>query len=533
MSPELNWSFPYPSRRSPVFASRVVATSQPLAAQAGLQAMLDGGNAVDAALATAIALTVVEPCSNGIGSDAFAIVHDGKNMYGLNASGRAPKAWSPDYFKGQSAMPERGWDSVSVPGCVDAWVQLSTRFGKLPFERLFDDAIRFARDGFCVTPVIASAWHNAIEPLSGQPDFAEFFLRNGRAPAVGERWVFEDQAKTLEAIAESRGEAFYRGHLADAMVAHSKARGGALEASDLGDHKSEWTDTISMGYGSTRLHELPPNGQGISALMALGICANLPMKDHPIDSADGMHLAVEAMKLAHADMFAHVGDPDSMSTSIDWLLDDARLAERAASIRMDTACDPVAGDPDRGGTVYLTAADADGMMVSFIQSNYMGFGSGIVVPGTGISFQNRGSGFVLTPGHANEVGGGKRPFHTIIPGFVTQRDEALMSFGVMGGHMQSQGHLQMMLRIIGEGMNPQSASDAPRWHVNADFTLTPEDGIDSAVLDSLASRGHKLVPTLRDGPFGGLFGGAQLIMKTDDGWCAASDHRKDGQAVGY
>jgi len=530
---DINWQFPYPSRRSPVFAKNVVATSQPLASQAGLQAIIDGGNAVDAALATAIALTVVEPCSNGIGSDAFAIVWDGKELHGLNASGGAPAAWTPDYFKGHSAMPERGWDTVTVPGCVDAWVKLSERFGKLPFERLFRDAIRFAREGFAVTPVIASAWQNAIDPLSGQPDFARSFLPQGRAPRPGELWQYEDQARTLESIAESRGESYYRGALADAIIGHAQATGGAMTHKDLGEYESEWVAPIGTDYQGTTLHEIPPNGQGIAAQMALGICRHLPMSSHSVDSANGMHLAVEAMKLSYADMFAYVAEPKTMNVSNEWLLDDDRLKARAATISMDSCVTPVAGVADPGGTVYLTTADESGMMVSFIQSNFMGFGSGIVAPGTGISFQNRGAGFVLDQGHPNEVGPGKRPFHTIIPGFVTQGDDALMSFGVMGGHMQSQGHLQMMLRIVGEGTNPQSASDAPRWHVNKDFSLTCEDGTPENVLADLAARGHRIVPTDRDGPFGGLFGGAQLALRVGDGYCAASDHRKDGQAVGY
>ncbi len=530
---DINWNFPYPSRRSPVFAKNVVATSQPLAAQAGLQAMIDGGNAVDAALAAAIALTVVEPCSNGIGSDAFALVWDGSELHGLNASGGAPAGWTPDRFKNLDAMPERGWDSVTVPGCVDAWVKLSERFGKLPFERLFRDGVRFAREGFAVTPVISSAWNNAIEPLSAQPDFARSFLPNGHAPRPGERWTFEDQARTLEAIANTRGEAFYRGTLADAMVGHARAKGGALSEQDLGDYVSEWVTPISTDYAGATLHEIPPNGQGIAALMALGICRHLPMTSYPLDSPDGMHLAIEAMKLAHADMFAYVAEPNTMNVSNEWLLDDDRLKERAQLISMDSCVTPVAGVADPGGTVYLTTADENGMMVSFIQSNFMGFGSGVVAPGTGISFQNRGAGFVLDPGHPNEVGPGKRPFHTIIPGFVTRDNEALMSFGVMGGHMQSQGHLQMMLRIIGEGLNPQAASDAPRWHVNKDFSVTCEDGTPEDVIAVLTRRGHRIVPTDRDGPFGGLFGGAQLALRVGDGYCAGSDHRKDGQAVGY
>ena len=425
----LSWEFPYPSRRSPVFASNVVAASQPLAAQAGLEMLRRGGSAVDAALATAITLTVVEPTSNGIGSDAFAIVWDGTGLHGLNASGRAPRGWDLARFNGRETMPETGWDTVTVPGAVSAWSTLHQRFGRRPFAELFEAAIRYARGGFSVTPVIAGQWSEAQLVLGEIADFRAAFLPGGRAPQSGERFAFPAQAATLEAIAESAGESFYRGDLAGRIVAHAQAQGGALSADDLGEHHADWVACISTPYEDVEVHELPPNGQGIAALIGLGILRHLDIAKYPVDSADSIHLQMEAMKIAFAEIARHVADPEHMQVKPQALLDDAFLAGRAREIDPRRAGQPRARlQPDRG-TVYLTAADSSGMMVSYIQSNYAGFGSGVVVPETGISLQNRGSGFVLEPGHPNCVAGGKRPYHTIIPAFVTRNGEPLMSFG--------------------------------------------------------------------------------------------------------
>lgn len=514
----------------PVFARNVVATSQPLAAQAGLDALRQGGNAVDAAIATAICLTVVEPTSNGIGSDAFALVWDATSLHGFNGSGRAPGGWSPDRFAGRETMPTDGWDAVTVPGAVDAWARVHARFGSLPFARLFDAAIRYGDEGFPVSPITARAWANARARLGGRADWASAFTREGRTPEAGERWRLPDQAETLRAIAETGGEALYRGDLARRIVAHSEREGGAMTPDDLASHEGRWVEPIGQDFAGARLHEIPPNGQGIAALIALGILAHTPVASAEPDSVAWVHWQVEAMKRALQDAFAAVADPAAMNESVERLLDDERLAERARLIRPDRARPVRLRVPPEHGTVYLTAADAEGRMVSFIQSNYMGFGSGVVVPGTGISLQNRGAGFVLTPGHPNRVVGGKRPFHTIIPGFATVADEASLSFGVMGGHMQAQGHVQMMLRVYGAGQNPQSASDAPRWYVSEDGgALHLEKGFDPLVADGLEALGH---PVRRDEP-AGLFGGAQLIQRGTDGYVAASDHRKDGQAVGF
>ena len=525
-----DYTFPYPSQRMPVLARNVVATSQPLAAQAGLQMLAQKGNAVDAALAAAIALTVVEPTSNGIGSDAFAILWDGGELAGLNASGRSPKALTKERFKDMDSVPLRGWDAVTVPGAVSAWATLSERYGKLPFEALFEPAIRYAREGYLVSPITAKAWSVAPKAFGNFPEFAAKFLPNGRAPRAGELFRYEDQAKTLERIAETKGEAFYRGDLAEKIAAHAKESDALLTGEDLAEHQADWVDLISEDYRGVTLHEIPPNGQGLAALLMLGMLKHHPVADYPVDSADSLHVQLEAMKLAFADAYRYISDADTMDMSLEDLLHGDYAKERSKEIDMSRAKNPNHGVPKRGGTVYLTAADANGMMVSFIQSNYYGFGSGVVVPGTGISLQNRGAGFTLEEGHANQVAGGKRPFHTIIPGFLTQNGQPLMSFGVMGGPMQPQGHTQMVIRLCDYAQNPQAASDAPRWRVAGGREVYVEPGFRPDVLDELRSRGHEV--KVDDSAFGG-FGGAQLIYRLENGYLAASDSRKDGQAVGF
>jgi gamma-glutamyltranspeptidase/glutathione hydrolase len=525
----MDWEFPYASRRMPVMARNVVATSQPLAAQAGLSMLAAGGNAVDAALAAAMALTVVEPNMNGIGSDAFAILWDGQQLHGLNASGRSPAAWTPEHFAGRDAMPRLGWDTVTVPGCVSAWAALAERFGRLPFERLVEPAARYARDGWIVPPITAASWATARRTYAESPDWlAGFTLDGDRVPQAGQRFAFPDQAETLERIAATKGEAFYRGDLAAKIAAHAGATGGLLTEADLAAHEPEWVTPMSVDYRGRRLHEIPPNGQGITALIALGILRQFDLASHPVDSADSLHLQIEAMKLAYADAKRYVSEPETRDIDFAALLDDGYLKQRAALIAMDRAEARDFGTPGQGETVYLTAADADGMMVSFIQSNFAGFGSGVVVPGTGISLQNRGSGFVLDEGHPNRVAGGKRPYHTIIPAFVTQEGAPLMSYGVMGGHMQPQGHAQVMARLIDYGQNPQAALDAPRWRFDTGMDVALEEGIGDDVLADLAGRGHVLH---RDPP--AAFGGGQAILRLEEGYAAASEPRKDGQAVGF
>lgn len=520
----------YPSRRSPVMARNMVATSQPLAAQAGLTTLQRGGNALDAALATAIALVVLEPTGNGLGSDAFCILWDGKELHGLNASGRSPAGWNPERFP--NGMVERGWESVTVPGAVSAWVDLSARFGKLPFEALFEPAIRYASEGFLVSPVIAEGWERGAQVLGRQPGFAEAFMPGGRTPRPGELFRFPDLAESLTQIARTKGEAFYRGALAEKIAAFARAHGAALDERDLAEHRNDWCGTVSSSFGDVALHEIPPNGQGIAACMALGMMRHLGIADHEPDSVEALHLQIEAMKLAMRDAEAYVADPGAMTrVRPQDLLDDGYLAGRAKLIDRNKATDFGAGAPRAGGTVYLTTADESGMMVSFIQSNYAGFGSGVVVPGTGISLQNRGWGFVTKEGHPNRVGPRKRPFHTIIPGFLMKNGEPLMSFGVMGGPMQAQGHLQMTLRTQVWGQDPQTAADAPRWRVTKGLGVAVEAFMGETTLAALAAMGHAITSEKPEESFG--FGGAQLIQRVAGGYVGGSDPRKDGCAVGY
>ena len=525
----LNWDFPYPSRRMPVFAQNVVATSQPLASQAGLQMLVRGGNAVDAALAAAITLTVVEPTNNGIGSDAFAMVWDGKELHGFNGSGRSPLAWSPERFAGRSTMPHLGWDTVTVPGAVDLWSTLSQRFGRLPFPDLFNPAIRYASEGFIVAPFTAAKWSETPHLYRDFPDFAAAFLPCGRAPRPGETVRHPGQAETLKKIAATKGESFYRGELASRIVSCSRMAGGCLTEDDLASHRTESVMPLSQTWNGVTLHELPPNGQGIAVLIALGILNHLDIDRYPVDSPESLHLQIEAMKWAFDATIRHIADPAWMTVEPSSLLDEPRLKMIAEAIRMDRASLPAAAIPHDGGTVYLTAADEQGRMVSYIQSNYKGFGSGIVVPDTGISLQNRGAEFTLEPGHPNRVAGGKRPYHTIIPGLVMKGGAPLMSFGVMGAHMQAQGHLQMMIRVFVAHQNPQTAVDAPRWYLDEASRLSLEPGFGPEVREGLKMRGH----ILTGGAPTSVYGGAQIIYRLSSGYCAASDPRKDGQAVGY
>ncbi len=535
-----DWSTGYASQRSPVFARNIVSTSHPLAAQAGLQMLRNGGNAVDAAIATAAVMMIVEPCSNGLGSDAFCILWDGKELHGLNASGCAPQAWTPDYFRKKygadvATPPKRGWDSVTVPGAVAGWVAMHDRFGKLPFADLMAPAIDTAERGYAVPVIVQDKWRMAAElsEVTSQPGFAEAFMPHGRAPQVGERFVFAEAARTLRLIAETKGEAFYRGEVAEALAAHAKAHGGAMTAADLAAYQPEWVGTISRDYRGHTLHEIPPNGQGIAALIALGILEQFDIASLPVDGTASQHLQIEAMKLAFADVYQHVAEPRSMRLSTAQMLDDGYLKRRAALIDPKRAQDFGSGHGPTGGTIYLSAADASGMMVSFIQSNYMGFGSGVVVPGYGVSLQNRGHGFKVDERSDNCVGAGKRPFHTIIPAFLTKDGQPVMSYGVMGGDMQPQGHMQTLVRMLDYRQQPQAACDAPRWRFNAG-TVNLEPGFDAPAAQGLRDLGHRIADfadSYQD------YGAGQFIWRLGDpaveGYAAASDPRRDGQAVGF
>jgi gamma-glutamyltranspeptidase/glutathione hydrolase len=522
----MNWDFPYSSTRVPLLARNCVATTQPLAAQAGLSMLQRGGNAVDAALATAVALTVVEPVNNGLGSDAFAILWDGHELVGLNASGRSPAGWTPERFAGP-AMPHEGWNSATVPGAVSAWVALSERFGRLPFDVLFEPAIRYARDGFMVPPVVAQIWARQVERLRAQPGFAETFLPGGRAPTAGEHFRPPFQAETLTALAETKGESLYRGALGEAIARAASEADGGMTTEDLAAHICNWVTPIHVDFRGRRIHEIPPNGQGIAALIALGILDRCDLEELEPDSAEMLHLQIEALKLGAADARANVADPDHMQVTPDELLDPPRLDALARSIRPDevTAARPRA--LATSSTVYLAAADENGMMVSFIQSNYSGFGSGVVVPGTGIALNNRGSCFVTTPAHPNRVGPGKRPLNTIIPGFITKDGAPLAAFGVMGGSMQPQGHTQVVSRMFASGQNPQAAADAPRWRCE-DGEVWVEAALPAAARAGLEARGHRLADA---SPLD--FGAAQIITRVEHGYVAATETRRGGGAVGF
>ena len=486
-----------------------------------------GGNAVDAILASAITLTVVEPVSNGIGSDAFAIVNAGNKTYGLNASGRSPAAWTPERFQENDSMPTIGWDCVTVPGVVDGWVKLSDRFGNLPFAQLFQPAIKYASEGFLVSPIIANSWASAPQIYQDYPEFCRAFLPDGNAPKAGDVFRLPEQGATLAEIAETKGESFYRGRLAEMIAAAAMKESGAMTKDDLASHDSLWVDCISQDFLDLRIYEIPPNGQGLASLIALGILDRLEISQYPADSADSVHLQIEAMKVGFAEAHQHIADPNSMHVTIEALLDPTQMSQRAKSIKLSHAHFPISEVSGDRGTVYLCAADETGMMISYIQSNYEGFGSGIVIPGTGISLQSRGSGFSLEPSHPNRVNGSKRPFHTIIPAFATRGDQPLLAFGVMGKHMQPQGHVQVLIRMFCQDLMPQQALDAPRWYVSEDFAVCLESGL-KHLQPELERRGHRFT---QETP--GLFGGGQAILRTKNGYISGSDPRKDGHAAGF
>ena len=515
----------------------MVATSEPLAAQAGLWMLRQGGSAVDAAIATAITLTVVEPTSNGIGSDAFALVWDGVKLHGLNGSGRAPAAHTAELFanEGHASMPQRGWRSVTVPGAPATWRDLHARFGKLPFAALFEPAIDYARNGFPVGPVTAEAWavlaRTYRAPFSG-PAFEpwwELFAPGGETPSPGAIFRSEGHAWTLECMATGGVGDLYDGEIAARIAAFAAATGGLLAEADLAAHTNTWVEPIRTSYRGHEVWEIPPNGQGIAALTALNILEGFDLARHPRESIESYHLQIESMKLAFADARRFVADMDHAEVPVAGMLDKAYAAERRALIG-PRALTPAPGTPPSGGTVYLCAADSDGMMISMIQSNYLGFGSGIVIPGTGISLQNRGAGFTLDPSHPNCIAPNKRPYHTIIPGFLTQGGDAVGPFGLMGGYMQPQGHVQLIVNQVDYGMNPQAALDAPRWQWTDGRNVALELAVPDHIVRGLAARGHGVEVR----PHPASFGKGQIIRRMANGaYVAGSEPRCDGCAVGY
>ncbi len=517
-------SFSFPSRRSVVMANNgLVATSQPLAAQAGLRILMAGGNAVDAAVAVAAVLNVVEPMSTGVGGDLFALTYIAPTdeLTALNGSGRAPQAISIEAIKrrGETEMPEMGPLSITVPGTVDGWTTLLERHGTLPLSEVLKPAIEYAEQGVPVSEIIAAEWRELEELLQGTA-----YVIDGRAPRAGEIFRNPDLARTLRTIAEGGRDAFYRGPLAETIAQHVQSLGGFLSVDDLTQHTSTWDEPISTEYHGVKVVECPPNGQGIVALLALNILEGVDLASLGYGSTAYYHHVLEALKLAFADGFAHIADPRKVKVPIETMLDKRYAATRRAQITDRASRHNVSGIP-RGDTVYLTVIDKDRNACSFINSIYYGFGSGVIVPGTGIVLQNRGALFSLDENHPNALAPGKRPFHTIIPALAFKGGKLWSSFGVMGGHIQPQGHMQVLLNAIDFGMDPQQALDAPRVVWRFDDCIAIEDGIDA---QALAALGHAIIPA-------NSFGGGQMIVidEASGALLGGSDPRKDGCAIGW
>jgi gamma-glutamyltranspeptidase/glutathione hydrolase len=542
--------------RSEVYAPHAIAaTSHPLATQIALDVMKSGGSAVDAAIAANAALGLMEPTGNGVGGDLFAIVWDPKTkkLYGYNGSGRSPKSLTLAEFqrRGLQDIPPHGPLPVSVPGTVDAWFALHGRFGRKPIKDDLAPAIRYAREGHPVHEVIAYYWGRSVPVLSKWPGFAEQFTVDGdgtgkrRAPRTGEMWKNPNLANTLEAIANGGRDAFYKGDIARTIDAYFKANGGFLSYEDLAMHTGEWVDPVSTNYRGYDVWELPPNGQGIAALQILNLLEPYDLKKYGFGSPEHVHLFTEAKKIAFADRAASYADPEFYKTPVAKLVSKDYARERGKLISMDRAAK--ASEPgvipqlNEGDTIYMTVADGDGMMVSLIQSNYRGMGSGMAPPGLGFIFQDRGEQFVLKEGHPNSFAPGKRPFHTIIPAFVTKDGKPWLSFGVMGGAMQPQGHAQIVMNLVDFGMNLQEAGDAPR--IQHDGSTEPagqatamadggeldlETGFPYETVRALMRKGHSV--RFADGPYGGY---QAIMVNPNGGYIGASESRKDGQAAGY
>jgi gamma-glutamyltranspeptidase/glutathione hydrolase len=524
----------------------MIATSQPLASAAGLRVLQEGGNAVDAAVTAAAVLSVVEPTMNGVGGDLFAIVYDArtKRVRGLNASGRAPAAASLEEFARRKldAIPYRGELSVSVPGVVDGWHELLSKYGTIGFDRALAPAIGYARDGFAVSEIIAHQWKDAESVLSRDGPAASTFLPEGRAPAAGEVFRNPALASTLDRLAKGGRDAFYRGAVANAIAADMRKRNGLLTEGDLTAHRSDWLDPIATSYRDYQVLELPPNTQGITALQMLNILEGFDLKALGHNSAEYLHLLVEAKRIAFADRDAWLADDDSVPPDVlkrmlskEYAaerrreIDPARAAREYKAFRMPGVSHAAEIHPEaRGDTIYLTAADRDGNVVSLIQSIYESFGAGIVAGDTGVVLHNRGSLFSLRPDHPNRLAPGKRPFHTLVPAMVLKDARPWLSFGVMGGDMQPQGHVQVLLNLIDFGMNVQEAGEAPRFRHSSNG-LALESAISPEARFGLDARGHRLITSI------GAFGGFQgiLIDQRSGVLMGGSDPRKDGLAIGH
>jgi gamma-glutamyltranspeptidase / glutathione hydrolase len=539
-----------PTRSEVIATHGMAATSHPLVSQVALDVLKRGGTAVDAAIAANATMGLMEPTGNGVGGDLFAIVWDAKTkkLYGLNGSGRSPKALSFETLQAElkklnsTTIPRRGPLPVSVPGTVDGWFELHKKFGKIPMKELLQPAIDYARDGFPVTEIIAQGWANNAKVLEQYPNFRETFMPNGRAPAKGEVFRNPLLADTLSRIAEGGRDAFYKGDIAQRIEKYMRANGGYLSAADFAAHRSEWVEPVSTNYRGYDVWELPPNTQGVAALQMLNILEAYDLKSMGFGSAEYLHLFVEAKKLAFEDRARFYADPEFAKIPLKGLLSKPYAAKRRALITPKAALvyptDPKA--LEQGDTIYMTVADSAGNMVSLIQSNYRGMGSGMTPDGCGFILQDRGEMFSMQSGHANVYAPGKRPFHTIIPAFVTKDGKPWLSFGLMGGSMQPQGHVQVLVNIIDFGMNLQEAGDVPR--VRHDGSSEPtdermtdggevvlENGYSPEVVKALQARGHK-VTVANDGDFGGY----QAILRNAEGvYFGASESRKDGAAQGY
>lgn len=527
----------FPSRRSVVRAQNgIVATSQTLASVAGLRMLLQGGNAVDAAIAAAATLNVVEPMSTGIGGDMFALVWIAREqkLYALNGSGRAPAALNLKEARMRGAngeMPTMGWLPVTVPGAVDGWSQLLNRFGTMQLDRVLAPAIDYAENGFPVTELIAGSFARMQPKLDMNPEAARVYLNRDEPPQVGQILKQPDLAKSLRLIAQDGRDAFYLGVIADEIAKHSYKTGGFITKQDLAAHTSTWEEPLATTYKDVTLYECPPNGQGIVALSALNILEEIDLLEMEHNSAEYVHHLVEALKLAFGDAFAHVADPAVVPVPTAQLVSKAYAAKRRSLIDPQSAMKfPGTGVPLGTDTIYLSVVDRERNCVSFINSLYEGFGSGIIVPGTGICLQNRGANFSLEPKSPNALAPNKRPYHTIIPAMAFKDSKPWLSFGVMGGFMQPQGHVQILLNMTDFKMDPQRALDAPRVRLFADGSIALEDAFDNDTRVALASRRHPIIESARE-----EFGGGQVIEidPATGALAAGSDPRKDGAAVGY
>lgn len=523
------FKYKYPSQRTLVFGKKgMVATTQPLAAEAGLDMMKRGGNAIDAAIATAACLTVVEPTSNGIGGDAFSIIWSKGNLYGLNASGPSPSSIDVDDLlkKGYREIPQYGFIPVTVPGQPYGWKELSQRFGKLPLEIVLEPAIDYAKNGFPVSPTVAYNWQKAVKNYKKKLKGEEYkywfntFTLDGQGPEPGDIWYNKDLAHTLEDLGKTNCMSFYKGDIAEKIDKFSRKYNGYIRKEDLFKYKAEWVEPLNINYKGFDIWELPPNTHGIVVLMALNILKNFDLKKNNLKT---YHLIIEALKLAYADGIHYITDIEKMKINPKELISEDYGKERAKLIK-DKAIIPKYGAPNSGGTVYLATADNEGNMVSYIQSNFTGFGSGLVVPETGISLHNRGYTFSLNPKAYNRLEPDKKTYHTIIPGFITKEGKAIGPFGVMGAYMQPQGHLQVINNILDHNLNPQEALDKPRWQWIRDKKIFVEKDFSSEIIEGLKRKGHEVIYSDDIGSFGR----GQVIINDGNVLIGGTEKRADG-----